>query len=68
MTPRCCKTCRYFDHIETGGGRCRRNPPEFLDDGTGEWPWVKPDDWCGSWVNGESRRSRRAHREVPDAS
>lgn len=53
-----CETCIYLDERERanrGGyaGLCRANPPHVNETGDAVWPWVRPDDWCGYWDDGE---------------
>jgi hypothetical protein len=46
-----CGTCRYFDRNKDGDcGVCRIAPPTNVlrqNESIGEWPGVRPDDWCG---------------------
>jgi len=47
-----CKECRFWEEIRVrAGGRCRRYPPTFIDEGTkrGHWPETSSDDWCGEF-------------------
>jgi hypothetical protein len=48
-----CSTCRFWGQLQTGGGSCRRMPPQVVggDDGVSEvsFPCTNDDEWCGEW-------------------
>lgn len=53
-----CRSCRFFDWVDTHEGYCRRLAPEprlyEKDDEPMEvpeviWPKVFDTDWCGEW-------------------
>ncbi len=48
-----CNTCRFSRHVvdsKPDYWECRlRAPIPSPEDGSGWWPNIKPDDWCGDW-------------------
>ena len=47
-----CKDCKW-NYKGPGGtngwSQCRRYAPRPVDSVTDDWPYVKPDEWCGEF-------------------
>lgn len=46
-----CITCRF-----RVGPRCRRYPPQMMEDGIARFPNVGADDWCGEYQPKEAAK------------
>ena len=53
-----CKNCKFYLSSWTSKGKCRRFPPQVVNDGGGllssgevesKFPVVNPADWCGEF-------------------
>lgn len=66
-----CNGCLFFNRGDVGAleaehnnsGTCRRNAPQFCEDGDAYWPRVRIDYWCGEYSSLEEYNERQLGKE-----
>lgn len=45
-----CAACDFYRASAGGGGKCHAHPPTIDGSGFSDWPWCRPDYFCGEFT------------------